>query len=505
MARNVVPNTGVETIGTPDKRWSAIYADKLYLADRDSLSSVSDGIADATPVLQSMLDIGGKVQVPAGTYRLTDTLTIPVYKTELQGERGTVFVADSSMNNKPILQFVNDEAHGSYLYRRYTTSVHGGFSVIGSQSTNCIAMQIGEGSYPIDCVTFHDIVLEGAETSLKLEAHTYKNTFLNIIFNSHANTKHGLVTTVTDSGEATVFVGCAFWAGDMLIAAPASFLGCTIHLFSGKIKTSATAANLFFAGCHFELLNYNTPNTEAFILASNGLISIDDSEFILTTIGYTMGYPLFEAVTSSTSRSGAILINNCSMEGWWGGLANNDTNQSITISKGYVVIRNSPYAYFNDNACLFGRAKSLYDYSDLTLSRFSDTNKWVADTDDTAQGFSVSDNKISVSSGNLRRYIKFALPSDARSVIIHCHYSATKECTFNMNSANSRWQGIGFFDENGNFVKPLDVGNSYYQSVSSGLIDRTFLIPPNARYVGVGFYSTGENEIDVSLFGVEYM
>ena len=504
MARNVVPNTGVETIGTPDKRWSAIYADKLYLADQDKLSSVSDGVADATPVLQDLLNLGGKVRVPAGTYRLTDTLIVPVYKTELQGERGTVFVADSSMNNKPVLQFVNDEAHTSYLKRRYTTGVHGGFVIDGSQSTDCIAMQIGDGNYSINCLTFHDIILEGAKTSLKLEAHNYKNVFSNIVSNSHSNTVYSLVSTATDSGEANTFIGCAFWAGAMLLNAPATYVGCTIHLSSGKIKASTTA-NCLFTGCHFEVLNYTTPNTEAFITAKNAFINIDNSEFIWTTKNYTMGYPLFEAITDASARSGSIQITDCSMEGWWDGLTKNDTNRSISVCKGNVIIRGCPHALFNDNSGFLNRVKSVYDYSNLTINRFADESKWVSASSDTAVGFSIENNVIEIASGNLNRYIKFALPSNARSVVIHCHYSSTNTCTFNLANANNGWQGLGFFDENDNFVKAMDIGDTFYTQTQTGFLGGTVIIPPTAKYLGLGFSTTGANTITVDTFGVEFI
>ena len=42
----------------------------------NELYNVNDGIADATAVLQKLLDKGGTVEIPQGSYRVTSTLYI---------------------------------------------------------------------------------------------------------------------------------------------------------------------------------------------------------------------------------------------------------------------------------------------------------------------------------------------------------------------------------------------------------------------------------------------
>lgn len=71
MARNVVPNTGVETIGTPDKRWSAIYADHVYTDDYVNVKQFGakgDGVTDDTEAIQAAINAKKNLVFPSGVY-----------------------------------------------------------------------------------------------------------------------------------------------------------------------------------------------------------------------------------------------------------------------------------------------------------------------------------------------------------------------------------------------------------------------------------------------------
>lgn len=104
MARNVVPNTGVETIGTPDKRWSAIYADHVYTDDYVNVKQFGakgDGVTDDTAAIQKAFDRNGAVIMfePNKTYKISETLNIED-KTGIYiiGNNATIFLsADNSV------------------------------------------------------------------------------------------------------------------------------------------------------------------------------------------------------------------------------------------------------------------------------------------------------------------------------------------------------------------------------------------------------------------------
>lgn len=77
MARNVVPNTGVETIGTPDKRWSAIYADHVYTDDYVNVKQFGakgDGVTDDTEAIQAAINTGKVVLLPPEKFYINGTL-----------------------------------------------------------------------------------------------------------------------------------------------------------------------------------------------------------------------------------------------------------------------------------------------------------------------------------------------------------------------------------------------------------------------------------------------
>lgn len=78
MARNVVPNTGVETIGTPDKRWSAIYADHVYTDDYVNVKQFGakgDGVTDDTEAIQAAVSSHpSTLYFPDGDYLISSTI-----------------------------------------------------------------------------------------------------------------------------------------------------------------------------------------------------------------------------------------------------------------------------------------------------------------------------------------------------------------------------------------------------------------------------------------------
>lgn len=137
MARNVVPNTGVETIGTPDKRWSAIYADHVYTDDYVNVKQFGakgDGVTDDTAAIQAAINNnkGKSIFFPFGTYIISSTITTSSSedeKTTLLLGRSTLRASNSFSSETGRYMISLGETGDTYVYatsKNNNTGIFGG-------------------------------------------------------------------------------------------------------------------------------------------------------------------------------------------------------------------------------------------------------------------------------------------------------------------------------------------------------------------------------------------
>ena len=205
------------------------------------------GVADSTAAIQAAIDAGvvasQVVFMPAGTYKVTDTLDIPMYS-QIQGEHnyqnakgygveplGTK-IAFAPTTAKTLFQASGPKLLGGFYRSSYMIA---GLYLEGN-STN----STGNSIYGIDVdaisySTFRDLTIEGFRTGMRV-AGTINNRFENIhVANAY------IQNVLYDGGIATTDV----WTQ------------CTFHYAPIGVNISGVTIGIRFSECLFEgLENY---------------------------------------------------------------------------------------------------------------------------------------------------------------------------------------------------------------------------------------------------------
>lgn len=486
-----------------------LYA-KLLVQDYLNVKKIGakgDGKIDDTEALQKAINFcknNNNVSVlllPEGNYKTTDTLNIYLDKFTLKGNGNANIIPYMDSSTALVFTMVKDVIYADrYLHNRKNS----GFSVLGQHTTNTTLISVGDGEKSVNCAEWENIVLEGATTLLHCKAHTYKNNFTNVIFNSSINVENSLIYDSVDTGEATNFIGCSFWTGKILCNTECFFMGCTIHLKPEKINCNG--GHMSFSNCHFEVLNAQSLNNNEtpFIMANDGQIFIDNCTMgVSDSIGYTIKVPLFKAVSNSTARVGKIVISSSNLIGFLYNLKGNKI-----LCDGNVIIRGTPTILKFDLGYLPSKVEKIYSYTDLDI--YKNIKTWEQEKEDSATEFTWDSETgvITTTGGLLNRYITIPIPNNVGAVNFICSFESNSELVVQGGNDMNYTRGIGFTDALGKVI-PQQIGDGFYTKFTPN--SNTFRgialpIPPNALYlrIGIATVASGATNIKVKEFGYEF-
>lgn len=432
-----------------------------------------------------------------GNYKITDTLNIYLDKFILKGNGNANIIPYMDSSTALVFTTVDSIPYtGRYKHNRKS----GGFSILGSNTTNTTLMAVGDGEKSVNCCEWENIVLESATTLLHCKAHSYKNNFYNIIFNSSAGVGNALIYDDLDTSEASNFIGCSFWAGKLQTEAECNFYGCTIHLKSNKIQNSDV---INFTNCHFEILNHGSGAIDKAI-TSTGIMHIDACSFVCSDESADFTNSFFIAESTNNSPAG-IYLNKCSLKYFLGRLNSSD-NSSLT--KGEVYINNTPMKYVFDGLSL---KYNVYDNTDTSF--YLDKNSYIYNNltadDVTIEKNDTTNITITGYRQNFSIAKRYLIPSNARSINFIRDFTAQNNVTylFGGDTVPNVFQGIMFYDY---FMNKLAMPNVAQVSASGKEVTSNFWlpIPKNAVYVDVGFYVNGAangNIYNINKYGVEFL
>ena len=378
MARNVVPNTGVETIGTPDKRWSAIYADHVYTDDYVNVKQFGakgDGVTDDTAAIQAAVNYGvSPAFLPVGTYIVSDTIYVNLMNGGLIGISGrSAIVASADFpSDKPILHFYIPNATGEWAHREKHAVEVKNFSIQGNfdNTTGSDGIAFGnitneteQNGWGCTNAIFSNISISQTNKALILGNHVYIVLFQRIYIENKVRYCLYNPRTVSDSGENVTFVNCTFYRGVInAYRCSLNMYGCTVHLENqiehssyGKIGHLFTDGSYDFTDCHFEILNSASVTLRYCLYSVGAQINIQGGEFLCSRATYT------DAIFATTGwyyfTPAVININNSAMQYFLYKLTPNSAED--TIAKGNVIIRAKGYMY-NKNYT-YNVSSKIYD------------------------------------------------------------------------------------------------------------------------------------------------
>ncbi len=218
--------------------------------------AVGDGLADDTSALQNAINANAEVYLPAGTFRITTALTIPVSAKSVKvvgaGILATTVTIDGAIN-------------GFYRAADGVLAVEfADFSVTGDGSTL--------DAFRFDAVVvlseFRNLSIAAGGHAIYMPGGAYSNVFNNVRFSSLNN--HGIEM---EGGPSTNFISCyaslisggSQYAG-FRIYGGANFFGCNGVDGAGRwailgqsiLQGDATNSQYFgyFVGCNFEGASY---------------------------------------------------------------------------------------------------------------------------------------------------------------------------------------------------------------------------------------------------------
>lgn len=433
-----------------------------------------------------------------GNYKITDTLNIYLDKFILKGNGNANIIPYMDSSTALVFTTVDSIPYtGRYKHNRKS----GGFSILGSNTTNTTLMAVGDGeNIGVNCCEWENIVLESATTLLHCKAHSYKNNFYNIIFNSSSGVENALIYDDLDTSEASNFIGCSFWAGKLQIEAECNFYGCTIHLQSNKIQNSDV---INFTNCHFEILNHGSGAIDKAI-TSTGIMSIIACDFICSNDSADFTNSFFIAESTNNSPA-SIYLNKCSLKYFLGRLNSSDNSP---LTKGEVYINNTPMKYVFDSLTL---KYKVYDNTDTSF--YLDKNSYIYSNltadDVTIEKNDTTNITITGYHQNFSIAKRYLIPSNARSINIIRDFTAKNTVTFLFggDTTPSVFQGVMFYDY---FMNKLPIKNSVKVSSNGTEFTANYWlpIPKNAVYIDIGFYVNGSqngNVINIKKYGVEFL
>lgn len=472
--------------------------------------AVGDGVADDTEALETMLEAGGNVYLPEGTYVTSRPLYINANTTTFNGtsSRSVIKASDNFPEGEAVVTFYSPK--GDYYSRNRRENTHGNFAVIGNNKT-CDGVRFGgavgseyEGN--VECSIFHNIFVDQCNAAYVWGAHAYRNTLIQC--DSHSN-NYCLKTTddITDVGEVFTCINCGFWSGALCLVNCGEIMlhSCTIHTKTSQEVDGEEKGHYFkdtfvsFQNCHFEAILQSTEEKEKIYApqfwAKNSLVYLSECTGVISSDSYmNLGSYMFKD-ESDNSRPHGIYVNGGLWKYYFGRI-----RPKTALCSGSCELKNISMKYRYDGISI---PYSIYEETQV----FRLKNAIV--TYDTAIGFKRGDTKASLiveqpTETDDAYTIKFNDDeSSAVGIYRKVDVSNYKTCIINgtlqhtnnttdkstLTANASSLSIIIFVDKDGYFVNWNEPHNvDLFTDGNTLTVNGRFIaIPPRAQYALIGF------------------
>jgi hypothetical protein len=472
--------------------------------------AIGDGVADDTESLEAMLETGGNIFLPEGTYVTSRPLYVNANTTTISGtsSRSVIKASSNFPEGEAVVTFYSPK--GDYYTRSRRENTHGNFAVIGNNKT-CNGVRFGgavgsEYEGAVESSIFRNIFVDKCDAAYVWGAHAYRNTLIQC--DSHSN-NYSLKTAddITDVGEVFTCINCGFWSGALYLVNCGEIMmhSCTIHTKASQMVEGVEMGHYFkdtfvsFQNCHFEAILQSAEEKAKVYApqfwAKNSLVYLSECTGVISSDTYMSLASYMFKDESDNSRSHGIYITG----GQWK----------------YYFGRIRPQKSLCSGSCDLKNISLKYKYDGITIPYciYEDTNvfrlKNAIVTYDTAIGFKRGDTKASLiveqpSDSDDAYTISFNDDESAAVGIYRkvdvtnyktCIINGTLQHTNNTTdkstlAANaSSLSIIIFVDKDGYFVSWNEPHNVDFFTDGNTITSngRFIAIPPRAQYALIGF------------------
>lgn len=508
-----------------------IYENYVNVKD---FGAIGNGQVDDTKAFKDALLSGYNVFIPEGNFMINEPLYVNVNLQWIRGQsfKSRICTMESFSEDDYVLTFYSP--NGDYSTRGSRGRVHGNFSIQG-----CIkqgiriynGVRIGgvlntdrEGH--VECQVFQNIRVFGCNVAFEYGSHVYKNLFENC---EVSDCIYSVMSSSGqyDSGEAILFLSCAFWSGCIKLSSSANFISCTIHLMCKQYVNQLECvhyiknSNVNFTNCHFEGIAQQIDQTEPYknvfyVLNSN--VTFLNCEGVITGSYYYIAESFFNCQsTSGNGRPSVLKVQGGEWKYLLGRLKVFESDSSTTsVAKGNVNLENIPWKYEFDSMNIH---LNIYESHNLFNNSFINKDDFIymggiaeSDTKEitTVNGivnFKVIRSRKLENTFGIYKIIKIEGKAAVRYKI-DIDMKSNMNYMLSTNHNNVIYRSLYFLDKEKNIINSVINREYTYtkeklssEEITNYSLYQTFGIPEYTEYILYGVGGTGivQQDIEFSL------